>query len=327
VGTQRQYTGTAGRIENAQVAVYCTYATGKGRALVDREVYLPRSWADDPARRAQAGVPEQVTFATKPALARRMLTRALDAAVPAGWVTADEGYGGDRALRRLLHGRDTGYVLAVACDHHVTVNRAAGPQRVDRIVGRLPTRVWNRRSGGAGAKGERLYDWAWLPITPPDDEAGGHHWLLVRRRIHDGELAFYRCWAPQPVPLSTLVRVAATRWAVEETFQSSKATVGLDQPQVRRWDSWYRYITLAMLAHAILTAIAVREQAKPPGEPDLIPLTVAEVRRLFAKLIANPMRTIDEYLAWSRWRRRHQHRAKTSHYRRQHQQLHQCPST
>lgn len=234
---------------------------------------------------------------------------------------------GDRALRRLLQGRQKGYVLAVACDHHVTTNRAVRPQRADRIVDRLPARSWNRRSGGAGAKGQRLYDWAWLPITAPDDETSGHHWLLVRRRIRDGELAFYRCWAPHPVPLSTLVRVAATRWAVEETFQSSKATVGLDQPQVRRWNSWYRYITLAMLAHAILTVITVHEQAKPPAEPDLIPLTVAEVRRLSAKLIANPARTINEDLATSRWRRRHQHRAKTSHYRRQHQQLHQCPST
>lgn len=327
VGVQRQYTGTAGRIENSQVAVYCTYASGKGRALIDREIYLPHSWIDDPIRRDRAGIPEDTTFATKPALARRILTRALETNMPTAWVTTDEGYGGDRQLRHLLQKHKKGYVLAVARDHRVTLTQAVGPQRANHIADHLPSRSWNRRSGGAGAKGERLYDWAWLPIISPDDEADGHHCLLIRRRIRDGELAFYRCWSPNPVPLSALVRVAANRWAVEETFQSSKATVGLDKHQVRRFDSWYRYITLVMFAHAILTAITIHEQTKPTTDTDLIPLTVAEVRRLFAKLLTNTVRTIGYHLAWSHWRRRHQYRAKTSHYRRQQAHWNLRPST
>jgi SRSO17 transposase len=323
VGTQRQYTGTAGRIENAQVAVFLAYASRHGYTLIDREVYLPRSWTDNPKRCAAAGVPDQVRFATKITLARRMLTRAAAAGVPAAWATADEFYGGDRALRRDLQGRGMGYVLAVAKSHRVTASAVLGPQRADQIAAALSRRAWNQYSAGAGAKGQRDYDWAWVTLTPPVDERVGHHWLLVRRRISDGELAFYRCWSPIPVALPTLVRVAGTRWCIETTFQTSKNATGLDEHQVRRWDSWYRYTTLVMLAHAILTVIATRERTRPrPDNQKLIPLTVNEIRRLFAKLVTTA-HTVTHWLAWSRWRRLHQARARASHYRRRdHQPIH-----
>jgi SRSO17 transposase len=328
VGVQRQYTGTAGRIENAQVAVFLAYASCHGYTLIDREVYLPRCWTDDLARCAAAGVPEQVRFATKIALARRMLTRAADAGVPAAWATADEFYGGDRGLRQDLQARGMGYVLAVAGSHRVIACEAIGPQRVDQIVAGLNARAWNRYSAGDGAKGHREYDWAWVSITPPADERDGHHALLVRRSLTDGELAFYRCFSPVPVGLPTLVRVAGTRWCVETCFQTSKNATGLDEHQVRRWHSWYRNTTLIMLAHAILTVIATRERARrPSADQKLIPLTVNEIRRLFAKLITNTVHTIDHWLAWSRWRRLHQARAKTSHYRRRGHPEHRSAST
>jgi SRSO17 transposase len=325
VGVQRQYTGTAGRIENAQVAVFLAYASQHGYTLIDREVYLPRCWSDDPARLAAAGVPEHVRFATKIALARRMLVRALDAGTPAAWATADEFYGGDRALRRDLQARGLGYVLAVARNHRVTACPTIGPQRVDQIAATLSSVAWNRYSAGNGAKGLREYDWAWVAITPPDDETAGRHWLLVRRSLSDGELAFYRCFSPTPVALPTLVRVAGTRWCIETCFKTAKCAVGLDEHQVRRWDSWHRYTTLVMLAHAILTVIAAQERDRPPTDQPLIPLTVTEIRHLFAKLIVNTVHTINHWLAWSRWRRRHQARAKTSHYRRGgHSNIDQC---
>jgi len=317
VGVQRQYTGTAGRIENSQVAVFLAYASCRGYTLIDREVYLPRCWADDPARRTAAGVPEQVRFATKITLARRMLARAAAAGVPASWATADEFYGGDRGLRRDLQARGMGYVLAVARNHRVTACAAIGPQRADQLAASLTAQAWNRYSAGDGAKGPREYDWAWVGITPPDDEQTGHHWLLVRRALTDGELAFYRCWSPIPTGLPTLVRVAGTRWCVETCFKTSKNATGLDEHQVRRFDSWYRHTTLVMLAHAILTVIAAHERTRrPPDDDELIPLTVNEIRRLFARMIANVTHTITHVVAWSRWRRLHQARARTSHYRR-----------
>jgi SRSO17 transposase len=315
VGVQRQYTGTAGRIENAQVSTFLGYASRHGRVLIDREVYLPKSWTDDRDRCRAAGVPDEVGFATKVTHGRRMISRALDAGVPAAWVTADEFYGNERGLRRDQQARRVGYVLAVAKNHRVTL--PTGPARVDHVADRLPARAWNRRSAGKGAKGERDYDWAWVRIQPPADEATGHHWLLLRRRITDGELAYYRCWSPKPVSLTTLVRVAGTRWCIEECFQAGKGEVGLDQHQVRKWTSWYRYTTLVMLAHAILAVIAARErdQRDTTGN-ELIPLTVNEIHHLFAKLITNTIRTITYWLHWSHWRRLHQKRALTSHYRR-----------
>lgn len=326
VGVQRQYTGTAGRIENSQIATYLGYASGKGRALMDRRLYLPRCWTDDAARCQAAGVPDDIGFATKIDHARQMLCAAIDAGVPAQWATADEFYGNHRGLRRDLQARRTGYVLAVARNHRVT-RHGGTTATVEHVTATLPARRWQRLSAGKGAKGERVYDWARLPILAPDDEKGGYHWLLVRRRIRDGELAFYRCWSPTNVSLPTLVRVAGTRWCVEECFHAGKGEVGLDQHQVRTWDSWHRYTTLAMFAHAILVAIAVRERRnRPPRPARLIALTVNEIHHLFAKLITSTTRDINHWLHWSAWRRKHQLGALASHYRRRGLPIHGHPS-
>jgi hypothetical protein len=199
----------------------------------------------------------------------------------------------------------------VAKSHRVTARTIGGPMRADRIAATLPTRAWNRICAGRGSKGERDYVWAWITITPL---AGGCHSLLVRCRISDGQLAFYRCWTPRPVSLRTLVRVAGTRWNVETCFQTGK-TIGLDEPQVRRWTSWYRHITLVMLAHAVLTVITARERFNHTADEDqtLILFTFNEIRHLFARLTPNSIHTIGDWLHWSTWRRRHQARAKTSH--------------
>jgi SRSO17 transposase len=314
VGVQRQYTGTAGRIENAQVAVYLVYASDAGHALIDRELYLPRGWIADPERLQAAGVPYQVGFATKPALATKMLARTLDAGVPAAWVAGDEVYGADPGLRAELEARGIGYVLAVACDRPVV---AAGDHyRADALLRRVPARAWQCVSAGRGAKGYRYYDWAFLCLDPGDPSPGGQRWLMVRRNRKTGELAFYRCFMPRPVSLATLVRVAGRRWTIEERFQTGKGLVGLDQHQLRRWRSWYRWTTLVMLAHAFLVVAALTDPIRPPPS-GLTSLTCNEVQHLFAALLARPAGDLGHRLRWSVWRRRHQARASTCHYQRQ----------
>jgi SRSO17 transposase len=315
VGVQRQYTGTAGRVDNAQVAVYLVYASDAGHAIIDRELYLPRVWTADPDRRRAAGVPDQVGFATKPTLAMSMLGRALDAGVPAGWVTGDEVYGACPGLRAWLEARGVGYVLAVACDHRVTFGGET--RRVDALRKQVPARAWQCVSAGKGAKGHRWYDWAFLRLDGSESDGGGQRWLLVRRHQRTGELAFYRCFLPCPVPLATLVRVAGRRWTIEERFQTGKGLCGLDQHQVRRWRSWYRWATLTMLAHAFLVVVAVTERARDPGRPGLVKLTCNEVQHLFAALVTVPAADVGHRLRWSLWRRRHQARARTCHYHRQ----------
>ncbi|MFB8267417.1 IS701 family transposase [Streptomyces sp. NPDC055955] len=310
VGVQRQYTGTAGRIENSQVAVYLAYSTPRGHAAIDRELYIPRSWAEDAARCKQAGIPDTVGFATKPALAARMIGRALDAGVPASWVAGDEVYGSNPHLRTVLEGREVGYVLAVACDHQITT--PAGKFRADALVKKTPKRAWQKLSAGAGAKGPRFYDWALADIA--DDRPGRRH-LLVRRNRRTGELAFFRCYSAARVPLSTLVKVAGRRWTVEETFQSSKGLAGLDEHQVRRWTSWHRWVTLAMLAHAFLATATANERAQEQAPNGLIPLTCNEIQHLFTTLVAPTVHTVTHRLRWSEWRRRHQARARACHYR------------
>jgi SRSO17 transposase len=310
-GVQRQYTGTAGRVENCQVAVFLSYAARGGHALIDRDLYLPRSWTADPPRCAAAGIPEGTAFATKPKLARRMISRALDAGVPASWVTADEVYGADPGLRADLERRQLGYVLAVAATHRVTTG--AGTCQARQIAARLPRRAWQRYSAGEGAKGHRYYDWAWVAIDPGEP---GCRWLLIRRSCRTRELAFYRCYSPRQVPLPILVKVAGIRWTTEENFQSGKGLTGLDEHQVRRWDSWYRWTTLAMLALAFLTVAGATEHTHPPPAGQ-IPLTRNEIAALFSALLIEPTRDTGHRLRWSAWRRRCQHRAKTCHYQRQ----------
>ena len=315
VGVQRQYTGTAGRIENAQVAVYLTYAGARGHAMIDRELYLPKSWATDPDRLTEAGVPRDIEFLTKPALATGMLTRALNAGVPARWVAGDEVYGADPCLRAELEAYRVGYVLAIGCDRRVRTE--AGLFRADQLPAVLPKHAWQRLSAGAGAKGQRYYDWALIELTAPDPTDTGCWWLLLRRHPRTRELAFYRCYSPEVVPLRELVRVAGRRWTVEESFQAGKGLAGLDEHQVRRWTSWRRWTLLAMLAHALLAVIAAREHTERPEPTGFIALTCNEIRRLFTVFVIEPGRALACPQAWSAWRRRHQHHARTSHYQRQ----------
>ncbi|MBT2478572.1 IS701 family transposase [Streptomyces sp. ISL-94] len=312
VGVQRQYTGTAGRIENSQVAVYLVYAGQRGHAAVDRELYVPRSWTDHPDRCQAAGLAPGTAFATKPELAARMIARFLDAGHHASWVAGDEVYGGNPKLLVALEERGTGYVLAVACSHEVTTR--AGRFRADALAKRFPKRAWQKLSAGVGAKGHRFYDWAVIELPDPRP---GHRHLLIRRNRTTGELAYYRCYSPQPVPLTTMVKVAGSRWRVEETFQAGKGLAGLDEHQVRRYASWSRWVTLAMLAHAFLAVVRADEHARQPAPDDLIPLTCNEIARLFITLIIERVHDTAHRLRWSHWRRRHQARSQASHYRRQ----------
>src|SRR5256884_2570377 len=319
VGVQRQYSGTAGRIENSQVAVYLTYAAPRGHALIDRALYLPKSWTDYPDRCADAGIPEDKrVFATKPALAVTLVDRVVAAGVPAGWVAGDEVYGADPRLRALVCGHGLDYVLAVVSHRRVPTH--AGPIRVDALPALIPTHAWQKHSAGAGAHGPRLYSWAWFRLLAEDDTDTGVHHLLIRRNDATGEHAYLRCYSPRPVPLRTLVTVAGQRWRIEESFQAAKGLVGLDQHQVRRWTSWHRWTTLAMLAHAFLAVATAIERDAVPTPTGLIALTVNEFRRLFDAMLLTAKHTLTSLLTWSHWRRQHQYRARLSHYRRRENQ-------
>ena len=266
VGVQRQYSGTAGRIENCQVGVFLAYASAKGRTLLDRELYLPQVWAEDRERRREAGVPESVGFKTKPQLAQLMLGRALESGVPFAWFTGDEVYGNDRKLRLWLECQEIPHVMAIKSNEKLWALTDQGPLpvRADRLASGVEASGWIRCSAWNGAKGPRVYDWAAVEIRPLR-EPGKGHWLLARRSISKpGEFAYYVCFGPAETTLAELVRVAGTRWAIEECFEEAKGEVGLDQYEVRRWDGWYRHITLAMLAHAYLAVI--RHQAMEQGE-------------------------------------------------------------
>jgi len=263
VGVKRQYSGTAGRIENCQIGVFLAYASPKGRAFLDRELYLPQEWAEDQARRQEAGVPAEVRFQTKPQLAKAMLQRALEAGVPAAWVTGDEVYGSDRRLRVWLEQQEVSHVLAVRSNEALWAGLKQ--VRAARLAGQVSSEEWVRLSAGDGAKGPRLYDWVRVAIRPLKAPGKGY-WLLVRRSIaKPDELAYYVCFGPAETTLEELVRVAGTRWAIEESFQATKGQVGLDQYEVRRWVGWYRHITLVLLAHAFLAGTRCQAAALDIG--------------------------------------------------------------
>jgi len=274
-GVARQYSGTAGRIENVQIGVFLAYAGGKGHALIDRELYLPkREWCEDAAKRAEAAIPEEVAFATKPALASRMIGRALDAGLPCAWVLGDEIHGSDRRLRMELERRGQPFVLAIRSNEKLwaVLGERLGQHAASRLVAALPAQAWRHLSAGAGSKGERLYHWARMRLTrlqqPPWD-----HWLLVRRGRKDPkDLAYYVVFGPAATTLATLARVAGRRWAIEECFEVAKQEVGLADYEIRSWHGWYRHITLAMLALAFLAGMRTKLNAATPrkgGQPRL----------------------------------------------------------
>nr|WP_107488208.1 IS701 family transposase [Streptomyces sp. gb14] len=272
-GVQRQYSGTAGRTENCQIGVFAAYATPLGRALVDRELYLPKSWTEDRERCRTAKVPDEREFATKGELARHMVLRALASPLPIAWVTADSAYGQDNRFRRLLEQSGVGYVLAVPKSQF-----SVGCSRIEGLFAQAPNEAWEKVSCGDGAKGPRVYHWAAvrLPAVAEFDYQGDvpyrMRWALARRSISKPEeIAYFLAYAPLHVTVQELVRVAGARWAIEECFQAAKNECGLDQYEVRRYTGWYRHITLAMLAHAFLAATAHQagekgaEQVRRPG--------------------------------------------------------------
>jgi SRSO17 transposase len=270
-GVGRQYTGTTGKIDNCQIGVFCAYATAAGRALIDRELYLPKAWADDRDRARAAGIGDEVGFATKPDLARRMLQRAIDAGVPAGWLTADEVYGQDKRLRVWCEQHRLPYVLATRSNDTVaTVDWRQ--RRVRALIAELPDEAWQRCSAGAGAHGPRLYDWVRIELLAGFNSDWAR-WALARRAIptdpgEKPELAYYVCAGPADTGLEQLIAVAGGRWRIEECFQAAKNEAGLASYQVRDYTAWYRHITLAMLAHAYLSATrATAEKGAPQPEP------------------------------------------------------------
>jgi SRSO17 transposase len=257
VGVQRQYSGTAGGIENCQIGVFLAYHAPGGRTFLDRALYLPRSWTEGVERCQAAGVPDTVRFATKLTLARQMIERALDHGVPARWVTGDAVYGSDSHFRRFLQSRGIAYVLGVTSDYTVR------PYTVGGLADTLPPKAWKRRSAGAGRKGPRRYEWALHRMYW--DETGWGHWLLIRRQLGTrSERAYYRVFAPADTTLEEMAAVAGKRWAVEQCFETAKGECGLDEYEVRTWTGWHRHITLSLLAHAYLTVTrsqAVRAEA------------------------------------------------------------------
>ncbi len=272
-GVKRQYSGTAGRVENCQVGVFLAYATPWGTAFIDRELFLPKEWVGDFSRRREAHIPNAVQGATKPELAKAMLQRAFEAGVQATWVTGDAAYSA-YGIRSWLEERRQPHVFAVASNFHVWTWGKQGPRQmqVKGIVDEFDEADWQRLSAGIGSKGERLFDWAWVSTSElmaggsavglgPVIEEGFERWVLARRSLDDpADIAYFTVFAPQTTPLESVVQVAGARWAIEVGFKTAKGEVGLDHYEVRSWPGWYRHITLALLAHAFLVATQAREK-------------------------------------------------------------------
>jgi SRSO17 transposase len=322
VGAARQYSGTAGGVALCQVAVTLTFATSRGHALIDRALYLPGACAADEEHRELAGVPGEVMFATKPELAGALLQRAHQRGIRAAFVAGDEVYGG-RDLRRAIRALGMGYVLAVRANHILTLG--SGRTLTAAAAARLiPRGAWQRMRTGHGTKGSRHYDWAMLEVTS-DDAPGDHHGgrdagrsaLLVRRHRYTGTCSFYRCWTPGPVPLTRLIATAVARWRIEEDHQLAKQVAGLDSGQVIRWRSWHRWSTLCLLACMYLAVAVALDRAAHAGlEIGLIPVTIPEMLRMLrGTVIPPPRRDHAHRQHWSRWRRRHQYRARQAHRR------------
>ena len=258
VGVARQYSGTAGWVENSQVGVFLGYASAFGQALIDRRLYLPKDWAADPARRAKAGIPAAVAFATKPALAREMIAATLDAGVPCAFVLADALYGSDSSLRRMLEARRQAYVLAVRRNHRLRFIQSARLVETDpaTLADVLDSNAWAAHAAGEGSKGPRLYDWARIALPWPC-EPGWQRWLLIRRsRREPDKRAYYLVFGPADTTLAELAGAAGLRWTIEECFQRAKDDLGLDHCEARSWHGWHRHMSLVMAAAAFLARLA-----------------------------------------------------------------------
>jgi len=291
VGVQRQYSGTAGKVENCQIATVLTYASPKGHVFVDRRLYLPEGWCADAERRAKAQVPPEVTFQTKPEQAIAMLEHAWARGVPMRWVTGDEVYGDAPRLREAVQTSGRWYVLAVSSTTPVWTERppveepsrptrgrprttvrlapdASPPTTVAALVGAWPAEQWDRFSVAEGEKGPRVYDWGRMWVVESRDHLPGPEvWLLARRSVSDPtEIAYSLAWAPPDATLRDLAQIAATRYTVEQCIEEAKGEAGFDEYEVRLWPSWHRHITLAMLAHTWLASLQAAE-AEKGGSP------------------------------------------------------------
>jgi SRSO17 transposase len=319
-GASHQYSGTVGGTAMCQVAVTLTWAAPAGHALIGRALYLPEGWAADEERRELAGVPDEITFETKPQLAGDLLQHAHDQGIRAGFVAGDEVYGG-RDLRESIRARGTGYVLAIRSNYAVTLpsGRRLSVKTASNLV---KPAMWRRMRTGSATKGAKDYDWAMLGILPDDtpdgQEDNGHAFLLLRRHRYTGTISYYLCWSPGPVPLAKLIAVAVARWKIEEDHQQSKQVSGLDSGQVTTWTSWHRWTAICLLAYIFLAVAAAfqRTRDEDAGVPGLIPVTIPELlRQLRGTVIPEPRRDRAHRDAWSVWRRRHQYRARQAHQR------------
>ncbi len=271
-GVGRQYTGSAGKITNCQIWVFAAYVSDKGHAFIDRALYLPKAWTDDPTRRAAAHVPEEATFATKPRLARMMIERAIAADIPFAWVAGDSVYGVSE-IEMMLRRQAKGYVLGVSGTHQFSswIDKPEVAGAAEQIAKELDESAWHRLSAGAGTKGERLYDWAYCELA--DLEADEYNeslpgvWtrgLLIRRSLTDGERAFFTTWCPAGTPIATLVAVEGRRWAIEDAFETAKTELGLAHNETRSWHGWHRHVSLVMLAFAMMAAVRHRANHRLP---------------------------------------------------------------
>lgn len=265
-GVQRQYSGTLGRVDNCQIGTFLAYVNSSGdRVLIDRELYIPEtSWCSDQQRCAEAAIPPDLEFTTRPAQVIAMIERAIQGGLPFRWFTADEESGQNPGLRDYLENTTIAYVMAIPKNTQFT-DAAGHTVTVGDLPAQLPATAWARRACGIGTKGYRVYDWTVIDSGDP------HHQYMIRRSIDDGELAFYHCYNPRREPAGKLVRVAGARWPIEECFHTGKGHIGLDNYQVRLYHAWYRHITLAMLAHTFLAILAHRHREKkgdpPPAPP------------------------------------------------------------
>ena len=319
-GASHQYSGTVGGTAMCQVAVTLTWAAPAGHALIGRALYLPEGWAADEERRELAGVPDEITFKTKPQLAGDLLQHAHDQGIRAGFVAGDEVYGG-RDLRKNIRARGTGYVLAVRSNYAATLpsGRRLSVKTASNLV---KPATWQRMRTGSATKGAKDYDWAMIGIlpddTPDDQEDSGHAFLLLRRHRYTGTVSYYLCWSPGPVPLAKLISVAVARWKIEEDHQQSKQVSGLDSGQVTTWTSWHRWTAICLLAYIFLAVAAAFQRARDEdaGILGLIPVTIPELlRQLRGTVIPEPRRDRAHRDGWSLWRRRHQYRARQAHQR------------
>jgi SRSO17 transposase len=323
-GVKQQYCGTTGRVENCQVGVFLSYVSSKGHTLIDRELYLPKEWIDDPGRRREAGIPEAIVFRTKCELAQQMIERLWKAKIHFDWVVAHSVYGGNLDLRLWLEAHGYSYVLAVACDEPVGIQTPEGRKRMTVAEAEallLHSQDWHRLSMSCDTKGPRLFDWAVIPILHGWED-DGRHFLLIRRCLDDPrEKAYYFVFAPAGTTLFQMVKAIGQRWCIEECFETGKE-MGMEDYEVRCWIAWYRHLTLVMIVMAALAGIcaAARTSTAEPlsngGTCPLLPLTIPEIRHLLAHLLWPPPRSQTLLLGWSWWRRCHQSRASYFHTKR-----------